>query len=148
MRSVIIISLLLLTLPACYLLKSPAERLDYLISKHPELATTDTMTLTDTLITELLQLDSVYVMSPGGRDTLIIREHNITTRIIRQYDTLYVRTTAAPDTIIRTQTVTVERIKHVPMSVSDAASRLWQKYRWWVLGLVVLILALLILRRR
>jgi hypothetical protein len=142
----IAISLLLLILPGCYLLKSPAERLDYLLTKYPGLATTDTVRIADTLIIDSVSVDTIHTMSPGGRDTIIIRQNNVVTKVIRHIDTLRISTDVASDTIIRTQTVTVDKIKHIPMGEIDAWEVLWSEYKYYVLGIIVLLILLIILK--
>jgi hypothetical protein len=133
-----LIFILLILFVAC----SPQKRLQRLIRKHPELVATDTVKLSDTVISEHIELDTIFILNPSGKDTIILREKNVLTRIYRHIDTLKVFTEVQPDTVIITREVINNKVKIIHESKWDKWVRSWGK--WILIGLVICLILFLI----
>ena len=120
---------------------SPQERLNRLISKHPELSQKDTIIVRDTVVVQNYNYDT----------TTIIRSHDTTTvinneRVILKYyyDTL--REVIYHDVECLGDTVYIETLVPVEKAVFRELSW-WEKYREFIYIGLFLILVLTILKK-
>ena len=120
---------------------SPQERLNRLITKHPELSQKDTIVVIDTVIVENYNYDT----------TTIIRLHDTTTvinneRVILKYyyDTLreviHHEVECLGDTVYTETIVTVEKAVFRELSW-------WEKYKEFIYISLVLLLVLIVLKK-
>lgn len=120
---------------------SPQERLNRLISKHPELSQKDTVIIRDTVVVENYNYDT----------TTIIRLHDTTTVINNErvvlkyyYDTL--REIIHHDVECLGDTVYIETLVPIEKAVFRELSW-WEKYKEFIYIGLVLILVLTILKK-
>ncbi len=120
---------------------SPQERLNRLITKHPELSQKDTIIVKDTVVVENYNYDT----------TTIIRLHDTTTVINNErvvlkyyYDTL--REIIHHDVECLGDTVYIETLVPVEKAVFRELSW-WEKYKEFIYIGLVLILVLMILKK-
>lgn len=112
-RSTFVLGIIVLFLITCVTLLvgcTPHKRMARLIKNNPELLTaTDTIKFTDTIHfqTERVYRDSVFLLSDARRDTVIIKEKNLTVRTFVYGDTIYVdgECDTIRDTIIKNHSV-------------------------------------------
>jgi len=89
----------IIALTAC----TPHKRMARLIKNNPELlSVTDTLKFTDTIHfqTERVYRDSVFLISDARRDTVIVKEKNLTIRTYIKGDTIY--SSGECDTVFQT----------------------------------------------
>lgn len=89
---------------------SPQQRLERLISHHPELSTPDTIGFTDTVITLLARLDTALPLVDLSVPVML-RHDRLELSMIRIRDTIRLKAECKADTIIRTLRIPVEKIK-------------------------------------
>lgn len=89
---------------------SPQKRLNRLISKHPELINRDTIYRNDTTIINGTIIDTVF-KSGITKDTIIIKENNLTIKYFNDGKTTYIKG--------KVDTITV--IKKVPLIVNSVS---------------------------
>ncbi len=120
---------------------SPQERLNRLITKHPELSQKDTIIVRDTIVVENYNHDT----------TTIIRLHDTTTVINNErvvlkyyYDTLreiiYHDVECLGDTVYTEKLITVEKAVFRELSW-------WEKYKEFIYIGLILIFVLMILKK-
>jgi len=97
---------------------SPQRRLNRLVALHPELKTSDTLLLRDTVILPLVQSDTFFHID-SLFDTVIIEKDRLQMSLLRLHDTLYLQGKCDPDTIIVEKKIPVERITSVKSSRID-----------------------------
>ena len=129
-----IILILSLLLFSC----SPQSRLNRLIKNHPELSIKDTVKVIDTLIIPELKFDTVFRVT-NNIDTFYVDKENIKFQIIKNDSIIKVKFFIPADTIIKTLTVPVEKIK----VVKEDHFLEWLKWIALSLGIVALIIFLL-----
>lgn len=91
---------------------SPQQRLERLVYRHPELRTVDTLRFTDTVITPMARIDTALSLFNLAHPS-VIRHDRLELSVLRIRDTVHIRAACNPDTIIRTHTVAVEKIRVV-----------------------------------
>lgn len=102
-KLLIIISLLIIT--SC----TPQRRLHRLLKHHPELITRDTLTIKDTVITEAIKADTVFI-SHNGIDTFYLVKDKLKIQIVKHFDTLKVSGECVGDTIYKTIQIPYDKI--------------------------------------
>ena len=113
---------------------SPQKRLNNLIDKYPGLLSQITDTNYYPVITQQTIIDTSIITNT--QDTFIITKNNLTTQIIRSYDTILINSTVYPDTFyIR------EIIKYTQ---PDLSTKTKNNNQYWLIALF-LFLALLII---
>ncbi len=118
---------LLASLVSC----SPQARFNRLIAKNPNLLDEFIISQWDTVIVPELEHDTVFYITPGGRDSFLIRETNTT--IVHNNGALQVSTRQPPDTIF------LQREYYTPKPISNNNNRLIY------LGITVLFILVLFL---
>lgn len=113
---------------------SPQKRLQRLISKHPELINTDTVYRNDTTIINGTQIDTVF-KSGITKDTLIIRENNLTIKYFNDGKTTYIKGKVDTITIIK-------KMPYVVNSVSVKPLNRKERFVMWVADNIWLIILL------
>ena len=120
---------------------SPQERLNRLITRHPELSQKDTVIVRDTVVVENYNYDT----------TTIIRLHDTTTVINNErvvlkyyYDTL--REVIHHDVECLGDTVYIETLVPVEKAVFRELSW-WEKYKEFIYIALVLLLVLIVLKK-
>ncbi len=120
---------------------SPQERLNRLITKHPELSQKDTIIVKDTVVVENYNYDT----------TTIIRLHDTTTVINNErvvlkyyYDTL--REIIHHDVECLGDTVYIETLVPVEKAIFRELSW-WEKYKEFIYIALVLLLVLIVLKK-
>ena len=113
---------------------SPQKRLQRLISKHPELINTDTVYRNDTTIINGTQIDTIF-KSGITKDTLIIRENNLTIKYFNDGKTTYIK--GKVDTI-----TIVKKMPYVVNSVSVKPFTRKERFVMWVADNIWLIILL------
>jgi hypothetical protein len=111
---------------------SPERRLERLIRHHPELVTTDTVSLHDTIITRESKADtalSLAALVPG----VIIQNDRLEIGLTKVHDTLYLKGRCRPDTIIRKIEVPLERIRIINSGTSASHTAKMP----WILTLII-----------
>ena len=129
-------SLFLLTILLIIISCSPSNRLEHLLSHHPELITSDTLTLQDTIIIPETKADT-FILINSLTDTVYLNKDNLQITLKRVHDTLYIQGKCKGDTIYIERKIPVERIKLVK---SDKLDNLITKLPWLITGLISLII--------
>jgi hypothetical protein len=113
---------------------SPARRLERLIERHPELVTSDTARVNDTVITRDISTDTALLLTalPAG---VIIQKDRLEIALNKVHDTLFLRGRCKPDTIIRKITVPYERIRIIK---TDTNTRQVAGIPWLIIAIVSL----------
>ena len=135
-RNYILITIILAIFVSC----SPQQRLNRLITKHPELSRVDTIKIQDTVIVPGPKVDTVF-SSSLLKDTVTITKDKLQIKLIEINDTIYLDAEVEPDTVILTKEILVDRIVHTE------PAKWWVRY-WWVFVLLVGVIILLVLFRR
>lgn len=104
-RSVFCIALITGIIYSC----SPEKRLHRLVVVHPELVKTDTIKISDTVITAGTEINTAIPVSLL-KDTVIVEKEKFRLRFIEIHDTLFVEAEQITDTIILTRVIPVEKI--------------------------------------
>ncbi len=130
---------LLLLCTAC----SPQKRLERLVSHHPELRLVDTVMLHDTLTIPEVSADTAIALNRLS-DTSVIREDRLEISLIKLRDTLHLKGRCKADTIIRTLSIPVERIKLIK---TEPKGNVLSKFMWIAAGIIVVGMGLKILVR-
>lgn len=90
---------------------TPQRRLQRLLVKHPELAISDTLTLTDTIKVEIPGSDTLVISTIEKlTDTIRLVDDNLLVEVYRIHDSIYIR--AKQDTIYKT----IFRTKKIPVT--------------------------------
>lgn len=89
---------------------SPQRRLGRLIDHHPELLMGDTIPFQDTIIRLPVKVDTAFTLT-SLIDTVKIVRDRLEVSLIRISDTIRLKAACKADTIIRTLSIPVERIK-------------------------------------
>jgi len=113
---------------------SPSERLGRLISNHPELTLSDTLTLRDTIPVPFVQANTLIPFI-ALKDTVLLKSGRLEIALQAARETLYVKGKCGADTIIRTRRVMVEKIRVIKPDRLDA---LIAKIPWLVTGLITI----------
>lgn len=129
-------SLFLLTIVLIIISCSPSNRLEHLLSHHPELITNDTLILQDTIIIPETKADT-FILIDSLTDTVYLNKDNLQITLKRVHDTLYIQGKCKGDTIYIERKIPVERIKLVK---SDKLDNLITKLPWLITGLISLII--------
>lgn len=129
-------SLFLLTIVLIIVSCSPSNRLEHLLSHHPELMTKDTLTFRDTIIIPETKADT-FILINSLTDTVYLNKDNLQITLKRVHDTLYIQGKCKGDTIYIERKIPVERIKLVK---SDKLDNLITKLPWLITGLISLII--------
>jgi len=119
---------------ALYSACSPSHRLTSLISNHPELTTTDTLLLKDTIAIPLAKADTTLDFNSLFKP-VFLNQGRLEMEIQAVHDTLYVKGKCKPDTIYRTRSIPVEKIKLVKPNRTDA---IIARIPWLVAGLIAI----------
>ena len=135
MKKAIYLILVIIIFSSC----SPQRRLDRLVTKHPELTRIDTIKIQDSVFVPGTNLDTVFRASLLY-DTVRITQEKLQIQLIERNDTIYLNATVEPDTIIITKEIPIQKIIHIK------PQKWWIEY-WWVWGLVLLLVVLLVFRR-
>ena len=120
---------------------SPQERLNRLITKHPELSQKDTIIVIDTVIVENYNYDTTTIIRLHDTTTVVNNEHVI---LKYYYDTLreviHHEVECLGDTVYTETIVTVEKAVFRELSW-------WEKYKEFIYIGLFLILILTILKK-
>ena len=94
---------------------SPQKRLNRLLSKHPELVTTDTVYKNDTTVVFGTQIDTV-ILSGVTVDTVVIHDKQLTVKYYNNGKTVYLK--GVCDTIVKIKKVisTVNTVSVKPLN--------------------------------
>ena len=115
---------------------SPQKRLNRLLSKHPELVTTDTVYKNDTTVVFGTQIDTV-ILSGVTVDTLVIREKQLEIKYFNNGKTVYLK--GVCDTIVKVKKVisTVNTVSVKPLTRKERFI-FWVADNIWLIVLVLL----------
>ena len=108
------------------------KRLNRIVQNHPELLEKDTVKVTDTLIIEKVQHDTVIDYN-AFIDTVYITKGKLSIKTVRVKDSIFIEGKCDTDTIIREIKVPYEKIVIKELTF-------WQKNRSWIIPLLVLII--------
>lgn len=114
---------------------SPQKRLQSLLKHHPELLQSDTLTIRDTIYTNPITIDTVFVTRTV--DTILVTKENLTTQVIRHNDTIFILSKYNGDTIYIEKQIPIEKIKIIK---PDNWGLLIEKIPWVALSIVALFL--------
>lgn len=114
----------------------PEDRLNRIILRNPHLMSIDTTIWHDTIITDIIKLDTTFILSETGHDSIVIREEKVITYIYRNTDTIRVYTEVQPDTIVETR-IEVTKGIHTTEIVTDP-------YKSIVIGIIAFFIAFII----
>lgn len=122
---------------------TPQQRLNRLVKKHPELVKVDTIKFTDTTFTIAHYSDTIVSLLASRTDTIVLTKNNIITKVFTHRDSIFISSTALPDTIIKTISVPYEYVKPQPTGLIDTIieTRLFKVF--WLIFTVILILLVL-----
>jgi len=120
---------------------SPQERLNRLITKHPELSQKDTIIVRDTVVVENYNYDTTTIIKLHDTTTVINNERVV---LKYYYDTL--REIIHHDVECLGDTVYIETLVPVEKAVFRELSW-WEKYKEFIYIGLVLILVLMILKK-
>ena len=111
--------LLILTVSIALVSCSAQNRFNRLITNHPDLLqSTDTTFFLDTTIRQGFVIDTIFI---GKNDTFYLQKNRVTTRIIKNVDTLFVNQTELPDTIITERLIIEKLLKYTKRKFKDVA---------------------------
>jgi len=137
-------SIIMLTLFSC----TPQKRLSRLIDRHPYLAQKDTVKTTDTFSITVpgVKADSSFLLDDARRDTIVIRNEQMTIKTFIHKDTLYVsgECDTVRETIIREIEIPYDKFMY--RKPRDVLA--W--YHWLAisLGIIGLIILFILIGRR
>lgn len=124
---------------------TPKQRLAGLLKRHPELAKTDTLFKRDTIWTKSIQADTLF-RTQITKDTVIIRENNLTVKYYNDGKTTYLKGTCDTIRIIKEVPVIVTQIDVAPETFWERA---WRKAKDFIMILLLgAILVLIYLQRK
>jgi hypothetical protein len=119
---------------------TPAGRLARLVKRHPELIAPVQVIHTDTVVIPGLKYDTAFI---NCFDTVTIEKERLKVRLIQVKDTIYVSAQVKADTVIRTDTLYVGKVKLIrPSLVGEALKKL----PWLISGFFVLMIYFIIKR--
>jgi len=122
----------------------PQRRLARLLERHPELRTTDTITLSDTIPLCGVRADTSVPLAVI-RDSVVVEKERLQVVVRKVRDTLYIRGKCKPDTVVIRRRIPVERIHIIR---PDLRSALIGRIPWMVAALVaVFVMAIYLLSR-
>lgn len=113
---------------------SPQARLTRLLTHHPELTLSDTLSFRDTIILAPVEADTVIALAEL-KDTVYLRNESLEISLLATASTLFVKGKCKTDTVYRTHRVNVEKIKVVKPDRLDAFI---SKIPWLVVGLIAM----------
>ncbi len=128
---------------------TPQKRLSRLVALHPELTTTDTIKINDTVITTELRIDTAFHHSTI-KDTVTIEKEKLKLQIVEVRDTIYLEAEVIPDTIVIDKEIPVEKINNTQLengknqSLDDLLNRRWF---WVVVGVIIACLLIFFYRK-
>jgi hypothetical protein len=125
----------------CLVACSPQSRVSRLLHRHPELAACDTLTLTDTLVTQTVKADTMVCIRELY-DTLYLERGRLEMAVSRIADTIYVTGRCKADTVVITRRMAVERIRLVK---PDNKAALIAKLPWIIGGIMAVCMVLVVL---
>lgn len=124
---------------------SPKQRLANLLKRHPELIKTDTVFRRDTIVTKSVNTDTIF-RTQITKDTVIIRENNLTVKYYNDGKTTYLKGTCDTIRIFREIPVMVNQVEAKPLSWMERA---WVKIKDFLIVLLLgAILVLIYLQRK
>jgi hypothetical protein len=123
---------------------SPEKRLNRLVTAHPELVKTDTIKISDTVITAGTEIDTAIPV-PLLKDTVIVEKDKLRLRFIEIHDTLFVEAEQIPDTVILTREIPVEKIVSTAQSGQSGFKLIefFDKYPLPIIIVLILIIVIL-----
>jgi hypothetical protein len=143
MKRLFILLIAMLAIFFCCTLCTPQQRLNHLVKKHPELVRTDTVTIADTTITPGSYADTIVSLLASRTDTVVIRQDNIITKVFTHLDSIYISSTALPDTIVKQIPVPYRYVQPVEEKKDN--------WPWWKMAydaLIALLLLLMLSKRK
>jgi hypothetical protein len=108
---------------------SKETRLANLIKRNPELLVKDTITVTDTLITENIKTDTVLGIE-SLHDTVYITKDKLRIKTVRFKDSIFIEGECISDTVIKEIKVPFEKIVIKELTF-------WQKNKLWIISLLI-----------
>lgn len=88
---------------------TPSQRIARILAHHPELIKSDTIHVTDTIITEGVKKDSSFYFYQ--KDTIVVRKDNLTMKYYFNRDsTIYLSGEIKTDTIYKDRIVTINSV--------------------------------------
>jgi len=121
---------------------SPQKRLSRLVNHHPELKTTDTLHIRDTIPIPMVQADTLLHID-SLFDTVLLTKDRLKVSVLRLRDTLYLQGECKADTVFLEKKIPVERIINVK---PDRINQLISRIPGVVIGLVIIILIFIFLK--
>jgi hypothetical protein len=113
---------------------SPEARLQRLLTHHPELSTTDSIHVKDTVIIPGMKFDTSFIFSTRI-DSVVFQKDKVHLVLKKVHDTLVIHGAVEKDTVYVSRVVPVSKIKIVkPSFLSTLKSML----PWLVIGLITL----------
>lgn len=110
---------------------SPQNRLNKLINNHPELAVQDTIHFTDTLISERVEVDTLFSVERFfNSDTVIIEKERLKLEFINTRDSVFINAVCEDDTLI------IE--KYIPYTKYEILERSWWSDHWFSIVITIL----------
>jgi len=137
MKKAIYLFILLATIAVSFSC-TPQQRLSRLVLLHPELITTDTIKINDTIITTQTRIDTAFHHSII-KDTVTIEKEKLKLQIVEIRDTIYVEVEHEADTIIIENEVPVEKIanqKEKEEEIQNLDDLLNRRWFWVVVGCI------------
>ena len=134
--SILLFSILLLA-ASC----SPSRRLEHLVTRHPSLMTTDTITFHDTIVMPTVTTDTTFLFQ-NLTDTVRLVKDNLRVTLERVHDSIYLQGECLGDTVYIDRKIPVEKIKLVkPDKVDNLISRI----PWLISGLIAIVILVIFL---
>lgn len=117
---------------------SPAYRFSRLVTKHPHLLTTDTITQVDTMRLEIpkTQVDTVF-LTQQLHDTIVIEKERLKVKLYTVHDSIYVDA--------KCDTVYVEKIieRKIPVKYFEKKVHWFDQVKTWLKWFFVILLIFL-----
>lgn len=134
MQKIFIIILLVLFV-SC----DPAKRISRIVKRHPELVKVDTVWKKDTIISKVVQHDSLFHFYQP--DTVYIKEGKLTVKYIFNKDsTVYIQGKCDADTVFKYYPVQVNSLTVAKALTWQQKLKVWLFDNcWWLLGILWLV---------
>jgi hypothetical protein len=126
----------LILLEGCFL--SPTERIARILKNHPDLVKSDTMHVTDTIITEGIKKDSSFYFYQ--KDTIVVQKDNLIMKYFFNRDsTIYLSGEVKRDTIYKDRIVTINSVSvQEHLKWYEKVQRFFIANFFWIIIIVVI----------
>ena len=115
-----------------------------MLTKHPELLTTKTVVIRDTLYTEHVRKDTTFVFDVRKDTSWIIAKERLRIQYLQRKDTIRITGECLPDTILKIDSVLVKNPDCEKLVDYEKGTANWIKF----LGIAVILLTLILILKR